>query len=247
MSGDLVVLRMLLVGATPVYEERWRAGVAQASLPIEFETCTANAAKIALGRADFDFCVLAHGLADVDKASVIEAARAKRPATLVFASTQPGSPRPDKTDGILAVPADGDDAVKLVGICVRAKMPTDILVAANSETLRSVVRKILTASRFDLNIHEASDSAAALDRLRKGRIGLVFLDYNMPGVNGADILHGIKHECPNVDVVMMSSVLVRGAAGRPHLWNALAFLKKPFYPADVDAVLERYFGLLGPR
>ncbi len=247
MSGDLVVLRMLLVGATPVYEERWRTGVAQASLPIEFETCAANAAKIALGRADFDFCVLAHGLDDVEKASVIGAARAKRPAALVFASTQPGSPRPELTDGVLAVPANGDDAVKLVGICVRAKMPTNVLIAADSETLRDVVRKILTASRFDLRIHEAADSAAALDQMREVKIGLVFLDYNMPGVNGADILQGIKEENPNVAVVMMSSVLVRGASGRPHLSNALAFLKKPFYPADVDAVLERYFGLRRPR
>jgi len=247
MSGDLVSLRMLLVGATPIYEERWRFGVAQASLPIEFEAVAADAAKIALSRGDVDFCVLTGGLNDADKASVIEAARAKRQTTLIFASTPPGSAPPDKTDGVLPAPANGDDARKLVEICIRAKMPTQVLVAADSETLCGVVRKILTASRFDLNIHEASDSAAALDRMRKGKIGLVFLDYNMPGVNGADILQGIKQENPNAAVVMMSSVLVRGASGRPHLSNVLAFLKKPFYPADVDAVLERYFGLRGPR
>jgi CheY-like chemotaxis protein len=247
MSDDLVSLRMLLVGATPVYEERWRFGVAQASIPIEFETRSVSAAKTALSRADFDFCVIAHGLDDADKASVIETARAKRPATLVFASTQPARARLDKTDGVLAVPANGDDARRLVEICIRAKMPTQVLVAADSETLCVVVRKILTASRFNLSIHEASNSSDALDRIRKCKIGLVFLDYNMPGVNGADIVQGIKEENPNAAVVVMSSVLVRGAAGRPHLSNALAFLKKPFYPADVDVVLERYFGLRGPR
>jgi DNA-binding response OmpR family regulator len=247
MSGDLVSLRMLLVGATPVYEERWRFGVAQASLPIEFETGSASAAKIALSRFDFDFCVLAAGLNDADKASVIQAARAKRPAPLIFASTQPGGARPDETDGVLAVPANGDDACRLVEICVRAKMPTQVLVAADSETLRGAVREILTAHRFNLSVHEASDSSDVLDRMRKSNIGLVFLDYNMPGVNGADILQGIRKESPNVAVVVMSSVLVRGASGRPHLSSALAFLKKPFYPAEVDAVLERYFGLRGPR
>jgi CheY-like chemotaxis protein len=247
MSGDLVSLRMLLVGATPIYEERWRFGVAQASIPIEFETSGVSAAKDALSRADFDFCVLANGLNDADKASVIETVRAKRPATLVFVSAQPGRARPDKIDSVLAVPANGDDARRLVEICVRAKMPTQVLVAADSETLRGVVRKILTASRFNLSIHEASNSSDALDRMRKCKIGLVFLDYNMPGVNGADILQGIKEENSNAAVVVMSSVLVRGASGRPHLSNALAFLKKPFYPADVDVVLERYFGLRGSR
>jgi CheY-like chemotaxis protein len=247
MSSDLVSLRMLLVGATPIYEERWRFGVAQASIPIEFETVAADAAKIALSRGDFDFCVVTGGLNDADKASLIEAARAKAQTTLVFASTQPGTARPDKTDGALAVPANGDDARKLVEICIRTKMPTQVLVAADSETLRGVVRNILAASRFNLNIHEASGSAAALDRMRLGKIGLVFLDYNMPGVNGADILQGIKQENPSAAVVMMSSVLVRGASGRPHLSNVLAFLKKPFYPADFDVVLECYFGLRGPR
>lgn len=245
MSGDLISLRMLLVGATPAYADRWRAGVAQASIPIEFETNSASAAKIALSRADFDFCVLAHGLDDVDKTSVIEAARAKRPAPLVFVTTQAGRVRPDKTDGVLAVPANGDDARRLVEICIRAKLPTHVLVVADSETLRGVVRKTLTASRFDLRIHEASDSSDTLDRLRKGKIGLIFLDYNMSDLKSPDILQVIKHECPNVAVVMMSSLLVRGASGRPHLSNALAFLKKPFYPADVDVVLERYFGLRG--
>jgi hypothetical protein len=32
-------------------------------------------------------------------------------------------------------------------------------------------------------------------------------------------------------------------AARSKLRGTLALLKKPFYPADVDAVLERYYGL----
>jgi DNA-binding NtrC family response regulator len=111
--------------------------------------------------------------------------------------------------------------------------------------MRGIVRKILAASRFELDIHEAAESTAALDQLRNGSFGMVFLDYNMPRLNGADILLGIKRESPDVAIVMMSSALNRGAAGRPHLSGALGFLKKPFYPADVDAVLERYFGLHG--
>ena len=109
------------------------------------------------------------------------------------------------------------------------------------------MRKILAASRFDLEIHEAGDSTATLERLRNGDIGLVFLDYNMPGLNGADILLGLKRHYPEVAIVMMGAELKRGVSGRPHLSRALAMLKKPFYPADVDAVLRRYFGVQGPR
>ncbi len=75
-------------------------------------------------------------------------------------------------------------------------MPTPVLLAADSDSLRGIVRKILAASRFELDVHEAADCAETLDRLRKGGFGLVFLDYNMPGLNGADMMLGIKRARP---------------------------------------------------
>ena len=113
--------------------------------------------------------------------------------------------------------------------------------------MRSIVRKILSASRFALDIHEAAEGIAALDQLRNGNFGMVFLDYNMPGLNGFETLSEIKRESPNVAVVMMTSTL-DDAHRRPRARCRArsAFLKKPFYPADIDAVLERYFGLHAP-
>jgi DNA-binding NtrC family response regulator len=162
---------------------------------------------------------------------------------LLFATAPRGSARPDDVDGVVTKPADAIDARKAIETCIRAKMPTPVLIIDDSKTMRGIVRKILAASRFELNIHEAEDGSTALDRLRSGNIGVVFLDYNMPGLNGADILLGIKRQSPQATIVMMSASLKRGASGRPHLSGALGFLKKPFYPADVDAVFERYFGL----
>ena len=71
----------------------------------------------------------------------------------------------------------------------------------------------------------------------------MFLDYNMPGFNGFETLSEIKRDTPHVAVVMMTSTLDDGIAERAQAAGALAFLKKPFYPADIDAVLERYYGL----
>lgn len=42
---------------------------------------------------------------------------------------------------------------------------------------------------------------------------------------------------------MMTSTTDNKIADRAHSSGALAFLKKPFYPSDIDAVLERYYGL----
>ncbi len=109
--------------------------------------------------------------------------------------------------------------------------------------MRSIVRKILSARHFALDIHEAAEGKAALSQLRSGHFGMVFLDYNMPGLSGFETKSEIKRECPHVAVVMMSSTAERGISDRAQALGAHAFLKKPFYPADIDAVLERYYGL----
>jgi CheY-like chemotaxis protein len=112
--------------------------------------------------------------------------------------------------------------------------------------MRTIVRKILTASRFALEMHEAAEGIAALNLLRTGNFGLVFLDYNMPGFNGFETLSEIRRESPNVAVVMITSTADNAIADRAYALGAFAFLKKPFFPADIDAILQRYFGLAAP-
>ena len=246
MSGELMSLRMLVVGATQSDQELWRQAAAMASVPIEFAAVDAASAAGALGKDGADICVLDAALPDAAGAAAIAAARVVQPAPLVFVAAAHGSARLEGIDGVLTKPANLKQARNLVEICIRAKMPTRVLIVDDSDTMRGIVRKILSASRFELDIHEAAEGIAALDQLRSGKFGMVFLDYNMPGLNGFETLSEIKRESPNVAVVMMSSTDDNAVAGRAHASGALAFLKKPFYPADIDAVLERYYGLNAP-
>lgn len=244
MSSDLVSLHLLMVTASGPQRELWREGAAMASIPIDFDAGDAAAAKIVLAKGGVDICVLDQALSDDDKAAVIKAARrSKNPAPIVFVSAPRGSVRPDNIDGALPKATNADDARKLVETCIRVKMPTKVLIAGDSGTTRGVVHKVLAASRFDLDIHEASENSAALSQLRAGSFGMVFLDRGMLGLNGADPLAQIRREVPNVAIIIMTSDRDDADAARSKLRGTLALLKKPFYPADVDAVLERYYGL----
>jgi CheY-like chemotaxis protein len=244
MSGDLVSLRMILIGAAQPEQQLWRQAAAMASVLIDFEIHDRVAAATpALAKGGTDVCLLDGGLSDAHKTKAIGAARATQPAPLVFVCAPKGVKRLEGVDGMLTKPSNVDEAGRLVEICVRARIPTRVLVVDDSGTMRSIVRKILAASHFALDVHEASEAKAAIDQLRSGNFGIAFLDYNMPGVTGFETLSEIKRECPNVAVVMMSSTLEGGMAERAQASGAHAFLKKPFYPADIDAVLERYFGL----
>ena len=246
MSGDLVSLRMLVIAAASPDEKLWREAAAMASVPIDFIAHAPAAAAAALAKVGADICVLDASLPAAEQTAVIDAARALQPAPLVFVSASQSSNRLERIDGMLSKPANVNDARRLVEICIRAKFPSRVLIVDDSSTMRSIVRKILSASRFALDIHEAAEGIAALNQLRGGNFGLVFLDYNMPGLNGFETLSEIKRESPNVAVVMMTSTVDNAIGDRAHAAGALAFLKKPFYPADIDKVLERYYGLHAP-
>jgi CheY-like chemotaxis protein len=247
MAGDLVSLRILVVAAGLPNDELWRGAAARATVPIELEILDAAPAAALLARARVDVCILDADLSDANKTTLIKAARAAPPEPLIFMNGPKGTSRPEGTDGVVARPGNEEEAYNLVQLCIRAKIPTRVLVVDDSNTMRKIVRKILQASRFALTIDEAAEGAAALEHLRAQRFGIVFLDYNMPGLNGFDTLAEIKRETPNVAVVMMTSTLDNAIADRAHAAGALAFLKKPFYPADIDATLERYYGLTVPR
>jgi CheY-like chemotaxis protein len=243
MSGDLVSLRVLVATAVPSQQELWQKGAAMASVPIDFAAADAAASTAMLRRAGVDICIVDHGLPDAERAAVIAAARAATPTPLVFLSMPHGGQRSGNVDGVLAKPADAEGARKLIELSARAKIPTRVLVVDDSSTMRSIVRKILSASRFAFDVHEAAEGIGALEQIGAGNFGMVFLDYNMPGFNGIETLSEIKRIAPQVSVVMMTSTFDQALAERARVAGALAFLKKPFYPADIDAVLERHYGL----
>jgi CheY-like chemotaxis protein len=109
--------------------------------------------------------------------------------------------------------------------------------------MRSIVRNLLTGTRFPLEIAEAQEGIEALKQIASGAFDFVFLDYNMPGLNGVETLSEIKRQYPRVQVVIMTSLQDEAVAQRAKAAGAAAFLKKPFYPDDVEAVLHGIYGL----
>lgn len=249
MSGDLVSFRMVYVAAKEPGadlwkpdHEFWRKGAAMASVPVEFSAHDALAAAAALKRGGVDICVLDGALPENEKTAVMEAANGAQPRPFTVEAAPAGAPRGG--GGVaLHQPMSLDGARKLVDGCVRARLPTRVLVVDDSSTMRSIVRKILSASRFLLDVHEASEGGAALQQLTTGKFGMVFLDYNMPGLNGFETLAKIKRDHPGTGVVMITSALDDDVAARARSAGAIGFLKKPFYPVDIDEILARHYGL----
>lgn len=240
MSGDLLTLRMMVVSASGPWRDAWREGAALASVPIEFGQGNAADAATKLKKGGYDIVVLDAGLSAPDRDNVIKAARSSTPAPLVAVAAPPGTGRIDAVDTVVPKPNSAAEARGLVERCIRMRLPKRVLIVDDSRTMRSIVRKILSASRFALDVSEAEEGIGALNKLADG-YDLVLLDYNMPGFNGIETLAEIKRVAPRVAVVIMTSTEDDAIAGRAQASGAVAFLKKPFYPADIDAVLDRIY------
>lgn len=244
MSTELMALRMLAVCATGDDFELLRQGAALASLPLELlEADSPSKACALLTGQDIDL-VLIDGALDVsDRAKITQAAREADKSAFVVLISEGQKASAACADAMAAKPRDATAAKAMVDGCVQSRLPSRVLVVDDSSTMRSIVRKILNASRFPLQLADVSEGQAAIDMLDKDKADIVFLDYNMPGLNGVDTLKALKSANPGVRVVIMTSATDESVARRARAAGADAFLKKPFYPADVDAVIYGLFGL----
>jgi CheY-like chemotaxis protein len=240
MSGDLLTLRLMLVCEEAAAERQWRKGAALASVPIEFHAEKAGDAIEPLERGGFDIVIIDDALSLGRPAELLKAARSAKPSPLIAMSAPSQVATVEGSDVMLSQPADSDQARVLVERCIRLRLPKRVLVVDDSSTMRSLVRKILSGSRFILEVSEAEEGNDALSKVADG-CDLVLLDCNMPGIDGFETLTQIRQIAPRVDVVMMTGTEDEAMAGRAQTSGAAAFIKKPFYPADIDALLMRIY------
>jgi DNA-binding NtrC family response regulator len=121
------------------------------------------------------------------------------------------------------------------------------LIIDDSVTTRKIIRRVLERSVFRMNIEEAEDGTAGVDLCRTGASDIAFLNYHMPGLNGIDTLDRLREHNPNIKVIIVSPMKGGWIEQQALEHGAAAFLYKPFYPNDVDAILHRIFGLRSPR
>jgi two-component system alkaline phosphatase synthesis response regulator PhoP len=117
----------------------------------------------------------------------------------------------------------------------------DILIVEDHPTMREAMRLVLEHEGFV--IREASDGLSALSMVREQLPDLMFLDLNIPGTSGADVLQELKSD-PATAGVRVIIVTATGEEGREFVLSLGAdeYFTKPFSPTallrTVEQVLE---------
>lgn len=225
-----------------------RQGAVAASVPVEvIEAEGGAAARAKITGNDIDIVFADASIPAAERAAFIARMQSmeQRPFVFLLAATAEEAQglAGGGADSVVVKPANLDQAKTLVERCARLRLPNRVLVVDDSLTMRNIVRKVLVASRFRLEVSEAPEGIDALRQIASGKFDLVFLDYNMPGLDGVEALSEIKRQYPDLHVVIMTSAADDMVAERARRAGAAAFVKKPFYPADIDTILHGIFGL----
>lgn len=119
--------------------------------------------------------------------------------------------------------------------------PVPVVVCDDSKVARrSMVRAL---SGWNVEITTAEHGLEGLEAIRNGKGDLLFLDLNMPLMDGYDVLERIRRDDLPTMVIVVSGDVQPEARQRVLALGALDFIKKPFTKDDVQEVLVR-FGML---
>jgi CheY-like chemotaxis protein len=244
MDTDFVTLRLLLVVPAASLRALLRQGAGLASLPVEVTEANSAAAVETHLAGGSDLLVVDGAVPAQERGVICKAARGckERPLIIIIG----GDGDDTEIDGRIRRPVTAEEAGAILEGCIRARLPTRALIIDDSSRMRGIIRKILGACRFPVQVSEAHDGMRALEDLRGGKFDIVFLDCSMPGVDGFAVLSELQRLEPRVAVVMMTSTDDLAVAARAYAGGATAFLKKPFFPADVDRVLYDFHGIEAP-
>jgi CheY-like chemotaxis protein len=242
MTDELFSLQITVASGSHDCRDVLRHAASASKMPIEImeaDSVDTACRSIAAG-VDLIFLDQALGSAAIELIS--SAARAARKPPFTVLLSPPGPTVAFPTDALATKPSGLEEAKRLMDRSVRVRLPNRVLVLDDSATMRSIVRKILTATRFPLELSEAEQGSEAIELARRIEFDIVFLDYNLPGFSGLETMAEFRREKRTPTFVLITSAQDEAVATKARAQGAI-FLRKPFFPADIEAVLCGVFGL----
>ena len=121
-----------------------------------------------------------------------------------------------------------------------------ILVVDDFPTMRRIIRNLLKDLGYE-NVDEAEDGAMGLEKLRNGNFDFVVSDWNMPNLDGLEMLKLIRADA---NLSTMPVLMVTAEAKKENIIaaaqaGASGYVVKPFTAATLEEKLNKIFEKMG--
>jgi two-component system chemotaxis response regulator CheY len=107
-----------------------------------------------------------------------------------------------------------------------------VIIADDSQVMRNIIQKAIKP--MGLEVLKASNGNEVFELLEKegSDIGVIFMDWNMPGMNGFDCLKALKKndKYKDIPVLMISTEAEEEKVDMAKEAGAKGYLSKPFTP-----------------
>jgi len=119
---------------------------------------------------------------------------------------------------------------------------TRFLIVDDFSTMRRILHNLLKELGF-INIQEAEDGVEALAKLRAEAFDFVVSDWNMPNMNGIELLQAIRADArlKHLPVLMVTAEAKRDNIVLAANAGANGYVVKPFTAATLDEKLMKIF------
>ena len=116
-------------------------------------------------------------------------------------------------------------------------MPHKVLIVDDSKLARMVMASALRRIRPDWELTEATNAEEALGAISEGSVDIVLVDFNMPRIDGLELIARIRQTHPTLPTAVVSANVQDEIVARARELNA-AFVAKPITDEDLDAFLS---------
>lgn len=118
----------------------------------------------------------------------------------------------------------------------------NILIVDDFSTMRRIIKNLLRDLGFN-NTQEADDGSTALPMLQKGDFDFVVTDWNMPGMQGIDLLKAIRADdsLKHLPVLMVTAEAKREQIIAAAQAGVNGYVVKPFTAATLKEKLDKIF------
>ncbi|MBI5098485.1 MAG: chemotaxis response regulator CheY [Nitrospirae bacterium] len=123
-----------------------------------------------------------------------------------------------------------------------------ILVVDDFSTMRRIVKNLLKQLGYE-NIEEAEDGAQAYSKLKNGGYGFVVSDWNMPNMDGLDLLKKVRSDPELKDLPIL---MVTAEAEKEKVITAIQagvnnYIVKPFTGEVLKEKMDKIFERLAAQ
>ncbi|GAA0335558.1 chemotaxis response regulator CheY [Morganella psychrotolerans] len=122
----------------------------------------------------------------------------------------------------------------------------NFLVVDDFSTMRRIVRNLLKELGYN-KIEEAEDGVDALEKIRAGQIDFVVADWNMPNMDGLELLKTIRADeaLKHIPVMMVTAEAKKENIIAAAQAGASGYVVKPFTAAILEEKLNKVFEKMG--